>query len=168
MNLLLIVIIGVGSGRYIIIYNQILEPFTQTVPDPRSARQEQFEAQGESLGRLPPPRVLLLKCSVNLSMQSARYFTNFTFRLSKKQQTTFGVSDCQSSSQLPKNSSSGFQQQLVWIFDKSGLASKNDYIYVYICLQGSSLGQESIVDYVDVSFTMIAALVIWLLICLFD
>ena len=83
MNLLLIVIIGVGSGRYIIIYNQILEPFTQTVPDPRSARQEQFGAQGESLGRLPPPRVLLLKCSVNLSMQSARYFTNFTFRLSK-------------------------------------------------------------------------------------
>ena len=40
-------------------------------------------------------------------------------------------------------------------------------MFIYVC-KGSSLGQESIVDYVDVSFAMIAALIIWLLICLFD
>lgn len=59
-----------------------------------------------------------------------------------------------------KTASLASNNNLSEFFDKSGLASKNDYIYVYICLQGSSLGQESIVDYVDVSFAMIAALVI--------
>ena len=73
----------------------MFEPFARTVPDPRSARQEQFEAQGESLGRLPPPRVLSLECSVNLSTHSAQIK--------------------QIKHLASKNNLSGFQKQLVWL-----------------------------------------------------
>ena len=78
----------------------MFEPFARTVPDPRSARQEQLEAQGESLGRLPPPRVLLLECSVNLSTQSAQI---------NKIDIWLPKTTCLAS----KNNFSGFSKQLV-------------------------------------------------------
>ena len=92
----------------------MFEPFARTVPDPRSARQEQFEAQGESLGRLPPPRVLLLECSVNLSTQSAQI--NKIYRLVW----------------LPKTTCLAFKNNLSesWIIASDYVSERTPFIYV--------------------------------------
>ena len=122
----MIVAIWVGSGRYITIYTEMFEPFARTVPDPRSARQEQFEAQGESLGRLPPPRVLLLSIFNSIYLSGCSRNTNKMACLANKRKNNICAV------WLSIFNSACLAVQKTWLFNKTACLS---LAFIWLCVR---------------------------------
>jgi hypothetical protein len=90
-------------------------------------------------------------------MQSARYFTKndrsgFQKMMSGFQKTTNLV-------WLPKILSESWINLTNYLSERTQIGTICLYMFIYVC-KGSSLGQESIVDYVDVLFAIISAFII--------